>query len=315
MCLVSSVWVVALLLASQSLRAERLRRQRDFGDPAVRQPFVPPPLPPPFVLLTTFFSPRNSHERAAELEAVLLANVQNGFFDEVHLLVSPEDVSALPHAMLRNHPEVSVTLTSPGKLSGLPERLTANARGSRDRSNTALLVSDFFAFANARLSGRLVLLANADIEFDSSVSRLRTEGEIARGNLHAGYAVSRINPPCPGRAVCTLDPWCRESLCNEDFAWYDALGFVPPIPQAVVNGTNYRQNLPGVDNVVVHLLGDPLIGGLFMTNPCEDVRLIHRHCFYNASEIVARKPETVDGVPTYTSCQHYPLTPSPNSFV
>lgn len=306
-CAVVAVWACGALHAARQQRAKRdALRIAGLRTPPAPVPASQKPFPAQLVLLTTFFAPPGSPARAAELSAALLANVRAGLFDEVHLLVSPDDADAVP-AAVRARPEVRVVETRPGLLSSLPDRYAAPGESG---GGGAMLYSDFFAYANARLLGRIVVLSNADIEYDASATRMRTEGEIAQGTRGAAYALSRVNPPCPDAPPCRRQAWCRPTLCNEDFASYDAFVFVPPVPARVVNATNHRQDRKGAENIVVGALADPEIGRMLVTNPCADVRLTHRHCVRNVTAYLAAP--RIDDEWRFASCPHRRLTPAPN---
>src|ERR1700722_242314 len=103
------------------------------------------------ILLTGFYRDPDPARRGELLEC-LERNAQNATIDEIHVLVEePAD------------PAEAVQSVSPAAQA---KSRTAPQRGR-------LTFKQLFAYANAQLSGRHVIIANADIYFDASLRRLR----------------------------------------------------------------------------------------------------------------------------------------------
>jgi hypothetical protein len=114
---------------------------------------------------------------------------------------------------------------------------------------------ELFAYANSRLTGRRVVVANADIYFDRTLARL--EGEELSGKL---LCLSRWDVHPDGSASFFDHP-----------ASQDAWIFEPPIPPF---SCDFPLGLPGCDNRLAWEAGQ---AGLALENPGRSVRALHLH--------------------------------------
>lgn len=264
-----ALWLVVILATERSLfrRSVEVPGEKATENQNRRQ----------MVLLTSYYEDRNP-DRAKELRSALVENVDVGIFDEVHVLVSPG--TKVPEEL---EGRITVRVATPGSISGMSDRFNS--------SSNAFLYSDLFAHADERLAGRIAVISNADIVWDKSALLMRDRGEVARGAPGtAAYALSRVNPPCPGAKKCTHF-FCKPSLCSADFGSYDAFVFVPPMPPGFVRRVDHRQDQKGAENIVAFEMARARV---LVTNPCKDVKLTHRHCVRDIAAYLA-KPRLDDG--------------------
>lgn len=243
----------------------------------------------PIVLLTSYYNAKDP-ARASEIDSSLEENIRRGVFDEVHVLYNPEtdnipqalkDAAAEEEGGKTKAKKVVFVGTKSGAVSGLEDRFGVSA-------SSAYLYSDFFAYANKALYGKIVVVSNTDIVFDSTVHNIRDALSTQSMWGHA-FALSRVSPPCPGVRCKML--FCKKTLCLRNVASYDAFAFVSPVPEAVVLATNHKQDQKGAENIVVAELDHY---GFTVVNPCKSVTLTHRHCARNVTSYV-EKPILNDG--------------------
>lgn len=135
-----------------------------------------------------------------------------------------------------------------------------------------------FAYANKHLSGKIVVLANADIYFDES---LACAGLLQSGR-GAVLALSRHpSPDCVAGSGHGDTAWEPQDLCAayhpQAQASHDVFAFVAPLADEFVAALgNLRVNQFGAENVVLWNMRrfarvEPL-------NPCGNVHAFHAHC-------------------------------------
>lgn len=141
-----------------------------------------------------------------------------------------------------------------------------------------LTYGTLFEYANRKLAGRVVVLANADVYFDESVA--------CTGLLRAGRGVAlsltrHPSPDCVAGSGHGDTAWEPQDLCAAyhpvSQASHDVFAFVAPLPNAFVAALrDLRVNQFGAENVVLWNLRrfahvEPL-------NPCANVHAFHAHC-------------------------------------
>jgi hypothetical protein len=183
-------------------------------------------------LLTVFYEDGDERRRD-EFLACLRRNVANGHLAEIHLFAEASDPDRLP---------ASYPVLADAKI-----RVVAHERRTTYR--------DLFAYANGRLPGRRVVVANADVYFDRSLARLE------------GYDLS-------DRLLC-LSRWEVEAdgttyLFEHDGS-QDAWIFETPIRTFPCD---FPLGLPGCDN---RLAWEASQAGLRLSNPARSVRTYHLH--------------------------------------
>ena len=185
------------------------------------------------VLLTGFYWDADP-DRRAELIECLRRNAAHDGIGELHVFVEDD--------------------TSPGELPALVgpavmPKLRVIERGER------LTFEDLFAHAERLAPRRRVIIANADIFFDSTLSLL--EDVDLAGQL---LCLSRWDE-VPGRSPAFFD------YSGSQDAWI----FDPPLPTFPCA---FRLGLPGCDN---RLVWEAARAGLAVSNPSRSIRARHLH--------------------------------------
>ena len=185
------------------------------------------------ILLSGFYREADASRRA-EFQECLRRNIENNSLDEIHVFIEePVEQSELLRENLL--------------LAGAKVRLIAHGRRVTYR--------DFFAYANSRLSGRRVIVANADIYFDHTLARLD------------GYELA-------GKLLCLSrwDVWSDGSIHLFDHpASQDAWIFQAPIREIFCD---FHLGVMGCDN---RLAWEAEQAGLALSNPSRSVRAYHLH--------------------------------------
>lgn len=244
----------------------------------------------PLVLVTSYYNARDP-ERAKELDSSLEDNIMSGVFDEIHVLYDP-DTDTVPNSFIDIAAEAAATVNNGKENVFFVEAKAGEVSGMEDRfkvsTSNAYMYSDFFAYANKNLNGKIVVISNTDILFDKSVDNVKEALSTQEMWDHA-FALSRVSPACPG--VKCKNVFCKRSLCLRNIASYDAFAFVPPVPEGVILNTNHKQDQKGAENIVVAELDHY---GFTVINPCKSVTLTHRHCVRNVTAYLD-KPILNDG--------------------
>ncbi len=185
------------------------------------------------ILLTGFYVDADPRRHSEILEC-LRRNTANPYIDEIHLLVEqPVELEALR----LKYPELAAEKI----------RLVLHARRAA--------YAQFFSYANTRLPGTTVVLANADIYFDRSLARLLDY------DLH-------------GRFLC-LTRWDVQSDGSASFfehpASQDAWIFQTPLRHI---NADFHLGVLGCDN---RLAWEAEHAGLTLSNPGRSVRAYHLH--------------------------------------
>lgn len=168
------------------------------------------------VLITQFFVPtgEDADKVRRALQDALSRNLMNDAISEVFLVNEVE----YDFTSLQNY-----------------EKITQFVSGAR------LTFADAFRLANDRLSGRAVIVANADIFFDESLRRVQ----------HS----SKISPSI----VLALSKWISEGSsitlpirADSQDAWI----FRSPVSENVIAQSDFYFGLPKCDNRLAKVLGD-----------------------------------------------------------
>ena len=150
--------------------------------------------------------------------------------------------------------------------------------------------AELFAYANAALAGRLVMIAHADIELhDTSLACLNLalpgDGQAAGAPAALLTLTRHPHPACPesskGGALPTLpDNLCLEPMRTRDgkrraVNSADAFVFRAPVAAAAAQRLTFLPNRRGAENRLAHVMA---LAGYEILNPCHAVRIYHRHC-------------------------------------
>jgi hypothetical protein len=185
------------------------------------------------ILLTGFYE-NIGRKRQGEFLECVQHNVKNEMLDEIHLFI--EEPIGLDK-LLCTYP----LLADPKiHLIGHDRRVT---------------YQDLFAHANRYLAGRSVIIANADIYFDRTLSRL--DGYDMSGKL---FCLSRWDVQ-PDGSACFFDHPSSQ----------DAWIFQPPIPTFPCD---FHLGVPGCDN---RLAWEAELAGLALHNPARSLKAYHLH--------------------------------------
>jgi hypothetical protein len=199
---------------------------------AVARPLeAAPPQPRGLALLTVFYEDADARRRD-EFLACLGRNVANSVLAEIHVFVEAPD---------------------PDPLLAYP--LVDDAKVHLVRHGRRTTYGELFAYANDRLPGRRVVVANADIYFDRSLARF--EGYDLADTL---ICLSRWEVEADGST------YLFEHAASQD-AWI----FETPIPAFPCD---FHLGLPGCDN---RLAWEASNAGLRLCNPARSVRAYHLH--------------------------------------
>lgn len=185
------------------------------------------------ILLTGLYEDADLRRRSELLEC-LKRNVENDQLDEIHLFAE-ESLG------------VDKLLTAYPLLAAAKIGLIAQSRRVTYR--------DLFAYANDRLPGRRVIIANADIFFDHTLVRIGDDD-------------------LSGKLLC-LSRWDVQpdgSACFFDHpASQDAWIFQAPIREFLCD---FHLGVPGCDN---RLAWEAEHAGLVLSNPSRSLRAYHLH--------------------------------------
>jgi hypothetical protein len=127
---------------------------------------------------------------------------------------------------------------------------------------------EYFEYANLNLKDKCCVMANSDIYFDETLSKITPELL-----LKYFFACSRSHVRADGKVE--FDP---QASCAQD-AWF----FRPPIKAPPESGFHF--GLPGCDNKIVYLMATQ--SGLKVVNPSHTIHLFHHH----ASNIAGYGPQ------------------------
>ena len=197
------------------------------------------------LLLQYYVDPKE--ERQRELDDALRNNLLNRWIDRAVVLLEREEDRAVLASKFGEH-----------LASG---RLELHPHGRR------LTYKDAFLFANERLRGCTVMLANLDIFFDATLMYLkfpRPEG--APASLF--YPLSRYEVEPDGKVIF------KESFAPLS---QDAWIFTPPLPEGFVEACDFPMGMPGCDNRVVYECQHKGKGFFVTHNPSLKIVIRHLH--------------------------------------
>jgi len=181
------------------------------------------------IRLVGFYQDRSA-ARMAEILDCLRRNLDSDHISEVHVFLEDHaDPAAFPEL---GHDKVRLV-----------------------RHGQRLTFHDLFDYANRRLEGRRVIIANNDIYFDHTLARL--ERYDLRGKL---LCLSRWDVQADGNAYLF-------NSCGSQDAWI----FEAPLPRFTCN---WHLGLPGCENRLAFEAGE---AGLALENPSHTVRALHLH--------------------------------------
>jgi hypothetical protein len=233
-------------------------------------------------LIVTFHVSDDYQDRSVELLSVLLSNLENPAITAIHLLWQGND------PLYQIPPQLSVSLIERGLLKKLILTEVKHQPTYKEQ----------FLYANEKLRrGAIVIITNADIYFDSSISCVGVlpvefvkfdhfyRNETSRVALSlsrrkGGFCESKpehsfITRKGKGRRRKSMNVTLFD-LCANYTKSHDMFVFTPPIPKSVIDNTDHPQNLGyGAENMVIDTLQQ---AGFVVLNPCETVQGYHLHC-------------------------------------
>ena len=221
-------------------------------------------------LLTSFF--KADHGHWAELAGALYVNLHNPFFDEVHVLMQSPGGSECE--------EIQDTMSS--ALNGV--KLSEDAQ--RRLICVPVLVQPtyggFFEYANSKLAGKIVVLANTDVAFDGTLGLIDS---VSFDSGKLGYVLSVQPPPYGGEysqmfgTECASEPRCT---IGEFDGWryggdsWDAYVFHSPLRGMQSQYLDHFMNTPGGENRAAYQIEKA--AGVSLSNPCDHIHAFHWHC-------------------------------------
>lgn len=196
----------------------------------------------PITLLVGYYNDP-SPQRMAEFVECLKRNITNENISAIHVFDETHDQDAARSVPVLQHTKVVVV-----------------PHGSRMR------FADYLGYANAYLSGNIVVVANTDIYFDETLALL-------------------VDYPLVGQllALTRWDVQADGSIRFLDHDWsQDAWVFVPPVPEFP---SDWFLGLQGSDGRLAY---EATKAGLIVLNPSLSIRVHHLHLSkvwrYNPSE-------------------------------
>ena len=127
---------------------------------------------------------------------------------------------------------------------------------------------EYFKYANINLQGKCCMMANSDIYFDNTLSKIKPE-------LLKKYFFACSRSHVRADKSVEFDP---QASCAQD-AWF----FCPPVK--IPTDCKFHFGLPGCDNKIVYLMATQ--SGLKVVNPSRTIHLFHHH----ASNIAGYGPQ------------------------
>jgi hypothetical protein len=206
--------------------------------------------------------PERERERVAtrddERARVVARNFALRSVDEMHLLHENGDIACI--ALVEN-------IVGKGSIQW-------KELGAGEDVTYAML----FGYANEALTGRVVVLAHADIYFDESIAC----AGLLEPAQNTVLALSRHpSADCVQGSGHGDTGWEPQDLCAGyhpvKSASHDVFVFSSPLPAAFVSSLgSLRVNEFGAENVVIHLL--QTVAKQRVVNPCANVHAFHAHC-------------------------------------
>jgi len=206
---------------------------------------------PGVALITQYFRSKSDPAQQTDVDSALVKNLVNPHVSEVYLLTEERlDLAALgfPHGG-----KTGETVTQEAGGVDRLGKLRQVVVGERLTFATAL------GFANDRLAGRTVALANADIYFDESLRRLR--GANLRGHVFA--LLKWLDGTRHGR---------DEIVLNLRTDSQDAWVFQPPLNASIVHEAQFIMGATKCDNRIAEIFatsGHPVSNPAFALHAVE----------------------------------------------
>ena len=212
------------------------------------------------LLVSAFVTPEpNFHH--LEIDEVMCANLANPSFAEVHVLLQG---TMCPHFQRR---------------FGSPAKMKCVEVASQPK------YWDLFQYASQKLASRVVVLANGDILFDTSLQRLQPQKMNGSFAFVLSTDSASANPLYEYLYETPCDTW---SHCKRDgveqHSW-DAFVFRSPLPWPVDSASyayvhvekllHVVMNTPGAENRAAFALQ---LMGLRVLNACDHLHAVHWHC-------------------------------------
>lgn len=226
---------------------------------------------PRLTLLTSFFY-NEDHSHWAELAGALYVNSHNPFFAEVHVLMESPSGSECE----KIHDQISQALNGSSFSEEARERLVCVPVSDQPT------YAGFFDYANSKLAGKLVVLANTDVQFDETLGLIDAEAFIS-GKV--GFVLSVQPPPYSGEYAQLFGTECNsETRCTSGKfdGWpyggesWDAYVFHSPLHGMNSKYLDHYMNTLGGENRAAYQVEKA--AGLPLSNPCKHIHAFHWHC-------------------------------------
>lgn len=222
-------------------------------------------------LLTSFFY-NEAHGHWAELAGALHVNLHNPFFAEVHVLMESPGGSECDNIQ----DKISEALDG--------EELSADARKRLIcvPMSAQPTYADFFEYANSKLAGRVVVLANTDVAFDDTLGLIDSQ---AFSSGEVGYVISVQPPPYSAEYRALFGTECNSATrCTSGKfdGWeyggnsWDVYVFHSPLQGMDTNYLNHFMNSLGGENRAAYQVEKA--AKVPLSNPCKHIHAFHWHC-------------------------------------
>jgi len=224
-------------------------------------------------LLTSMPRADNQAEHCVELIAALSINFHNPSIDNIYVMLEVDSMNA---SQACNSLSDSLTSIQTVEESIVQQKLICIPVLKQPT------YWDFFLYANEHLDNKLVLLANTDIAFDSSLSLIDVD-IFKRENI--AYVLSVLPPPYAGSyskvfgQECETIPRCTlgkfDGWDGSGNSW-DAYLFLPPLQDIDPTKMDHVMNTNGGENRAGYQL--EVNAHMKLYNPCRHIHAFHWHC-------------------------------------
>ena len=139
-----------------------------------------------------------------------------------------------------------------------------------------LTVGRALRFAQDRLAGRIVLLANLDIEFDHSLGHLLADPQISPRHAYFLSRFERDENSATSETEAPVQIGIGTQCGPKYMGSHDVVAFVPPLPNKLIKRCEgLRLGQIGLEGRLIWEFTE--IAGITVTNPCKTIRTWHNH--------------------------------------
>lgn len=199
------------------------------------------------ILLCSYFNKKlfkNSDEKLSlqrnqEYNISLIKNLNCPYFEQIHLLIENEYSLNILNELIKNNKNKDKIV--------------------KVMFNKQPIFKDFFYYANKNLNNKVVMLSNNDIYLYKCQEDL------------IDYFIDKNN-----YVFCLTrhENKRKKPLIDKHIQSFDSYLFKSPVPDAMANELQFKQNLRGSDNLMVYFFQKY---GYNTLNPCHQIKIFHMH--------------------------------------